>query len=84
MLQNGNRYENDSLPFSPCDIFITDNTHHVQKINSSLVQTLRKIITGTSLRQYWVKKHKLETVHRKIDWELRKKSLNNIPTSRQQ
>ena len=76
-------YSKESLPFSPCDIFLTTRYSSTIKVNDNLIETIRSHITGETLRDYWIHKHKLNGCHKNIDWELRKKSTKNAPRHRQ-
>lgn len=70
IIQTNMKYDNDSLPLSPCDIFINTKLRHTIKINDSLSTNIRKHITGDTIQTYWIQKHKLQTTHKKIDWSL--------------
>ena len=82
-LQSNEDFTNTCLPFSPCDVFIKTREYYQEKINSSLIKTMREAITGKPLREYWIQKHHLETTHNNIDWETRKTSIMKLPKNRQ-
>ena len=82
-LQRNTHHYYESLPFSPCDVFIFTHSNKNQKLISSLTKVLKEHLTIDTSRTYWIKKHKMENWSRTIDWELRKKSLSNTPMHRQ-
>ena len=82
-IKSKHSYHFESLPYSPCDILITTTSFKTHKINHNLHKTLRHLVTEPALQKYWIKKHQLTTTHRCIDWQLRSRSLKNIPSHQQ-
>lgn len=70
---------NNTLPFTKCEVFYTDSSHHKVKICSKLTQTLRTHITNKEIRKYWAVKKDLVNKELLIDWDSRKKGLKQLP-----
>ena len=68
-----------SLPHCHCEVIYNNTRQQRIPICSNLLHTLQEILQQDDARQYWVRKKNLEGIKHLVDWEMRKKSLQNIP-----
>ena len=70
-----------SLPYMTSEVRVVDMEGKIQPIHSHLQKSIKHHCSTVNIRKYWIKKHQLETMTSKLDWELKTKSHTNSSKS---